>query len=102
MCLGIPGRVVNWIDRDGASAQAEVEFEGVRRVCYMACVTEAEIGDFVIVHAGVAICLIDTDEAQQLLQELSQLEDHASGIEASEKGRFADSESQDSSNGGRE
>ncbi|MEQ9066597.1 MAG: HypC/HybG/HupF family hydrogenase formation chaperone, partial [Gimesia chilikensis] len=55
MCLGIPGKIVRWLEREGVFAQAEVEFDGVRRVVHMACVTEAEEGEFVIVHAGIAI-----------------------------------------------
>ncbi len=73
MCLAIPGKVVRWLDRDPLFARAEIEFEGVRRVCHMACVTEAEVGEFVIVHAGVAISRIDAAEAQQILNELHAL-----------------------------
>lgn len=75
MCLGIPGKVVRWIERDDTLAQAEVEFDGVRRVCHMACVTEAEVGDYVIVHAGIAISRIDPDEAQRVFDELASLGD---------------------------
>lgn len=72
MCLGIPGRVSCWIDRDPLFALAEVEFDGVRRQVHMACVPEAREGDYVIVHAGVAICRIDGEEASSLLQQLQQ------------------------------
>ena len=75
MCLGIPGKVVQWIEREAPFAQAEVEFDGVRRVCHMACVTEAEEGDYVIVHAGIAISRIDPDEAQRVFEELKALGD---------------------------
>ena len=75
MCLGIPGKVVRWIERADAFAQAEVEFEGVRRVCHMACVTEADEGDYIIVHAGIAISRIDPDEAQRVFEALAALGD---------------------------
>ncbi len=75
MCLGIPGRVVRWIVREGPFAQAEIEFDGVRRVCHMACVPEAEVGDYVIVHAGIAISRVDQDEAQRVFEELAKLGD---------------------------
>ncbi len=75
MCLGIPGRIVRWINREGALAQAAIEFDGVSRVCHMACVTEAEVGDYVIVHAGVAISRVDPDEAQQIFEDLAALGD---------------------------
>jgi hydrogenase expression/formation protein HypC len=70
MCLGVPGRIVKWLDRDPLLACAQVEFEGVRRDCHLACVPEAEVGDYVVVHAGIAISRIDAVAAEQLLQEL--------------------------------
>jgi hydrogenase expression/formation protein HypC len=75
MCLAIPGLVVRWIQREDTFAQAEIEFDGVRRICQMACVTEAEVGDYVIVHAGIAISRIDSEEAQRVFDELSSLGD---------------------------
>ena len=63
MCLAVPGKVVRWLDREPLFARAEIEFEGVRRVCHMACVPEAELGEFVIVHAGVAISRVDADRS---------------------------------------
>ncbi len=73
MCLGVPGRVHTWIDRDPLFARANIEFEGISRECHMACVPEAEVGDYVIVHAGVAICLVDEAEAKRIFDELDRL-----------------------------
>ena len=75
MCLGIPGKVIRWIDREPPLARAEIEFGGVHRVCHMACVTDAEQGDYVLVHAGVAITRIDPDEARRIFVELKIRED---------------------------
>ena len=75
MCLGIPGKVVRWLNRDAIQAQAEIEFGGIRRVCQMACVPEAAEGDYVIVHAGVAITRVDSIEAERTLEELARLGD---------------------------
>ncbi|MDA8743522.1 HypC/HybG/HupF family hydrogenase formation chaperone [Rubripirellula amarantea] len=75
MCLGIPGKVVQFTQQETPFAKAEIEFDGVRRVCHMACVPEAEVGDYVIVHAGIAINRIDADEAQRVFQELAKLDD---------------------------
>lgn len=75
MCLGIPGKVEHWIDRAGDSACAKVEFGGVCRVCYMACVPEVEEGDYVIVHAGIAISRVDAKEAHRIFKELALLEE---------------------------
>lgn len=73
MCLAVPGKVVRWLNREPLFARAEIEFEGVRRACHMACVPEAEIGEFVIVHAGVAISRVDADEVQHIRDELRSL-----------------------------
>lgn len=66
-------------------ASADVEFDGIRRVCQMACVPEAAIGDYVLVHAGVAIVRIDAAEAERTIAELSRLKDDDgwSGVDAS-------------------
>ena len=74
MCLGIPGKVVRWLDRDPTFALAEVEFEGIRRECHMACVDGVDVGEYVIVHAGIAICKIDATEAGRVLHELRRLD----------------------------
>ena len=77
MCLAIPGKVVCWLDDDPLLAAADVEFGGVTRRCHMACVREARVGDYVVVHAGVAIARIDAAEAQRVLAELASLPDEA-------------------------
>jgi hydrogenase expression/formation protein HypC len=66
--------VTRWIDRDPLFARAEVEFAAIRRDCHMACVLEAAVGDYVIVHAGVAISRIDPVEAQRLLDEIEAID----------------------------
>ena len=74
MCLGVPGRIMDWLDRDPLFARAVVEFDGVGLECHMACVPDASIGDYVIVHAGVAICQVDELQAMRTLTELRRLE----------------------------
>lgn len=74
MCLAVPGKIVRWIDRDPTFARAEVEFGGVRRICHMACVPDAPEGDYVLVHAGVAITRLDAAEALRALEDLARLD----------------------------
>ncbi len=80
MCLGVPGRVVRWIDRCEPFARAEVEFGGIRREVAMDCVPDAGEGEFVIVHAGVAISIVAADEAELLLAELQRMGELAAAI----------------------
>ena len=67
MCLGVPGQV---IERDASELEfpsGVVEFAGVRRRVSLVCTREAAIGDYVIVHAGIAISRIDPAEAERVL-----------------------------------
>jgi len=70
MCLAVPGRLVEWLDRDPLMARGWVEFEGLRRECHLACVPKARVGDYVLVHAGVALAVVDAHRAEQTLREL--------------------------------
>jgi hydrogenase expression/formation protein HypC len=74
MCLAIPGKVVELLDADPPFAAAVVEFGGVRRHVSLACVPEAAAGDYVLVHAGVAISRINAQEAEKVLAALEELE----------------------------
>lgn len=73
MCLGVPGRILEWTVHDELFGKAIVEFAGVRRECQMACVPDAAPGDYVIVHAGMALCRVNADEAQRTIRELAAL-----------------------------
>ena len=73
--FGVPGKIVRWLDNDPTFGRAEIEFEGVRRECHMACVPEAVEGDYVVVHAGIAISRINEQEAQRVLQELREFDE---------------------------
>jgi hydrogenase expression/formation protein HypC len=74
MCLAIPGKVVELLDAKPPFTAALVEFGGVRRQVSLACVPEAATGDYVLVHAGVAISRINADEAAKVLAALEQLD----------------------------
>ncbi len=74
MCLGVPGKVVEWANTDSVFASARIEFAGLTRVCSMACVPEAQIGDYVVVHAGIAISRIDEAAAKLAMQELETMD----------------------------
>jgi hydrogenase expression/formation protein HypC len=75
MCLAIPGKVVE-VFEDHGLRMARVDFAGtVRRAC-LEHVPEAGVGDYVLVHVGLALSRIDAEEAQRtyrLLDELDQL-----------------------------
>ena len=73
MCLAIPGQVVDLLDAEPPFAAGVVEFAGVRRQVNLACVPEAAKGDYVLVHAGIAISRINAEEAAKVLAALEAL-----------------------------
>lgn len=75
MCLGIPGKVVSLESASGLR-MGKVSFGGVVREVCLEYVPEVALDDYVIVHAGFAISLVDEDEAARtfhLLEEMGQL-----------------------------
>jgi hydrogenase expression/formation protein HypC len=74
MCLAVPGKLTEWIEREPPFAEGIVEFAGVRRRTNLACVPDVVVGDFVLVHAGIAISCIDADEAERILKTLDEIE----------------------------
>ena len=69
MCLALPARVVALQGSD----MATVDLGGVRKRISIALVPEVQIGDYVIVHVGYAIGLLDTDEAEATLKLFAEL-----------------------------
>ncbi len=72
MCLAVPGQIVDKIDM-----LATVEISGVRREISLMLLPTAQVGDFVLVHAGFAIQAIDEEEARQTLELFKELEKYA-------------------------
>ena len=80
MCLGIPGKIVETY-LDQGLMMGKVDFGGVfKRVC-LAHTPDAELGQYVIVHVGFSLNVIDEEEARQIfafldrMNELGELND---------------------------
>ena len=82
MCLGIPGKLLEILERDSLP-MGKVEFGGIVKDICLAYVPEVQVGEYVLVHVGFAISRIDEEEAQEIFSyiqqigELSELEDDA-------------------------
>ena len=72
MCLAVPGKIVSIEGKD-----AQIDFGGVMRVANISMV-QVGVGDYVIVHAGFAIQVIDEDEAKETIQLWEEMLAHAS------------------------
>ena len=70
MCLAIPGCIEKVEGDDPLFRQGRVSFGGVTRQVSLACVPEAGPGDYVLVHAGIAIATIDEAAALRTLEAL--------------------------------
>ena len=69
MCLAVPALVIKLLGHDSVI----VDLAGVRKTVSIALVPEARIGDYVIVHVGHAIGILDIDEANATLALFAQL-----------------------------
>ena len=77
MCLGVPGRVLEIEPNSLGITMGKVSFGGIAKEVCLAYVPEAQVGDYVIVHAGFAISRLDETEAMEVFDLLSQMEELA-------------------------
>lgn len=68
MCLAVPGQILTITGDDPLQRCARVSFGGIIKEVNLACVPEATVGDYVLVHVGLAISTVDEDEAQRTLE----------------------------------
>lgn len=73
MCLAIPALVVELLPDD----MARIELDGVRKEISLALVENVKAGDYVIVHVGYALQLLDQEEAAQTLALFAELKGSA-------------------------
>lgn len=79
MCLAIPGKIISITNSktDEVFREGKVLFGGIVKDVNLSMVPQAVVGDYVLVHVGVAISKIDEEEAQktfEYLQEMGELE----------------------------
>ena len=74
MCLAIPGRIEKIdITFDETFRSAKVSFDGIIRDVNLMMVTDAKEGDYVMVHVGVALNIIDEKEALQTIKYIKEI-----------------------------
>jgi len=77
MCLAVPGKIMSTSGEDFAR-MARVSFGGIVKEISLAYVPEAKEGNYVLVHVGFAISVVDEDEALKtwdILQKMGELEE---------------------------
>jgi len=73
MCLAIPGKIISILGEDAYTRTGDVSFSGLITTVNLAYVPEAKQNDYVVVHAGFAISLLDEEEAHATLASFDDL-----------------------------
>ena len=74
MCLAVPGKIISVVGEDLAR-QARVDFGGVLKEVNLAYVPEAKVGEYVLVHVGFAISVVDEEEAGKVFGYLKEMDE---------------------------
>ncbi len=74
MCLAIPGKIMSISGDDPYTRTGEISFSGLMTTVNLAYVPEAKENDYVVVHAGFAISVLDEEEAQATLASFDELQ----------------------------
>ncbi len=75
MCLGVPGKVVRIDENPLGMTMGKVSFGGISKDVCLAYVPAVKVGDYVIVHVGFAISIVDEEEAKSVFEYLKQIGD---------------------------
>ena len=73
MCLAVPGKIVSIEGSDPIFRCGKVNFGGIQKQINLAYVPEAKVGDYVLVHVGFAISVIDEVEANEVFEYLQKM-----------------------------
>jgi hydrogenase expression/formation protein HypC len=75
MCLAIPGKIERITGGDPLNRTGKINFGGVIKEASLAFVPAAKIGDYVIIHAGLALSVVDEHEAHKVFEYLKQIDE---------------------------
>jgi hydrogenase expression/formation protein HypC len=73
MCLAIPGKILTITGSD-LLREGKVDFGGVLKIVNLSLVPDAQPGDYVIVHVGVALNVLSEAQAEEILEDFKQIE----------------------------
>ncbi len=73
MCLAVPGKVISISGDDPIMRTGRVDFGGVIREVNLCYVPEVKLGDYVVVHVGFALSIVDEEEANKVFEYLRQI-----------------------------
>jgi hydrogenase expression/formation protein HypC len=73
MCLAVPGKLVSIEGSDPAFRTGKANFGGIVKEVNLAYVPEAKLGDYVLVHVGFALTIVDENEAAKVFTYLEEM-----------------------------
>jgi len=73
MCLAIPGEILSIDDGSVLERTGNIRFATIEKKVCLTFVPEAIVGDYVLVHAGVAISIVQQDEAKRIFDYLDEI-----------------------------
>lgn len=85
MCLAVPGKILDIENSNPLSANGRVDFGGVVKRVNLAFVPEARLGNYVLVHAGFAISVIDEDQAAEIFRFLDVIDSKEDTVTGGQK-----------------
>ena len=77
MCLAVPGKLVSMDDNPLLMRTGKVNFGGILKEVNLAYVPEVKLGDYVLVHVGFALSIVDEAEANQVFGYLQKMDELA-------------------------
>jgi hydrogenase expression/formation protein HypC len=75
MCLAVPAKILSFDERNPNIKMAKVDFAGATTDVCMEWLPEAQIGDYVLVHVGTALSVIDKNDALESIKALKKMGD---------------------------
>jgi hydrogenase expression/formation protein HypC len=75
MCLAIPGKIKSIAESEPLSRTGKVDFGGIVKEVSLAYVPQAKEGDYVVVHVGFAISVVDESEANTVFEYLRKMDE---------------------------
>jgi hydrogenase expression/formation protein HypC len=75
MCLAVPGKIVTiLVEQHLGLRRGRVDFDGIRKEVCLDYTPEARVGDYVMVHVGFALSIVNAEEAQRVFDALRQFD----------------------------
>jgi hydrogenase expression/formation protein HypC len=73
MCLAVPGKIISIEGDDPIRRAGKVDFSGIVKEVNLSYVPEARVDDYVIVHVGFALSMVDETEAARVFEYLKSM-----------------------------